>query len=167
MSKQAGGGSRPPRKSVSLSGKPKAFSHVKAASPSFNDAASGKRAKQAVRKQAPQLKKGFQRAHEGPREKIGKPKHQMAYRPKSKVVAAVHTKHDNQARLRNRQKDAQMKKWRDRPITMSHRFNAQAQQSMHLRQKKTPEVFSGAARKAAMKKLLQKNKGQSRGGPSH
>ncbi len=167
MSKQAGGGSRPPRQSVSLSGKPKAFSHVKGASPSFNDAASGKREKQAVRKQAPQLKKGFHRAHEGPREKIAKPKLHMAYRPSGKVVAEVHTKHDNEARLRNRQKDMQMKKWRDQPITMSRRFNAQAQRPMHLRQKKTPEVFSGAARKAAMKKLLQKKKDQSRGGPSH
>jgi len=167
MSKQAGGGSRPPRQSVSLSGKPKAFSHVKDASPSFNDAASGKREKRVIRKQAPQLKKGFQRVHEGPRETIAKPKLQMAYRPSGKVVAQVHTKHDNQARLRNRQKDAQMKKWRDRPITMSHRFNAHARQPMHLQKKSTPEVFTNAARKAAMKKLLQQKRGQSRGGPSH
>jgi hypothetical protein len=166
MSKAKGGDYPSPEHRVSMSGKPTAFQHVEQIGPQFEDAASGKREKRTLRIKAPRVTKAFHKAHEGPREKIAEPKSQMAYRPSGKIVAEVHTKHDNEARRRNRDKDQQMKKWRERRITMSHRFNTKAKAPMHLRAKKTPEVFPNAARKAALKDRLAKKKDQGNDGYS-
>lgn len=140
---------------VSLSGTPKAFSHIKKIGPEYNNAASGEREKAPLRHYAPRMKEAFDKAHEGPREKIGEPKLHAIHTPSGKVVAEVHSKHDNDARLRNLKKDLQMKRWRE-----AKRLNAKAIKPMHLRQAETPKVFSAEARKAALKKRLLQKKEQ-------
>ena len=161
MSKSAAGGAAPtPKRSVSLSGKPKAFSHVKSNRAEFNKAATGNREKQAMRSKAPELKKSFRRAHEGPREKIAKPRTQLVPRPCGNVVQQVHTKHDNEARLRNRQKDQQMKKWRERTVS-SARTNSKQRMPAVQHRKRAPDVRATEARKQAFKRRLQQKRGRS------
>lgn len=153
-----GSGRLPANHSASLSGKPKAFSHVKNVSKGYNYASSGKREKEPLRHHAPKMKKDFGKAHEGPREKTGKPEKHFIHTPSGKVVVEVHAKHDQEIVLRNRKKDLQMKKWREAKQTTTKRFNARTMLPQHLRTKKTPQVFSAESRKAFLKKRLETKK---------
>ncbi|TWT96929.1 hypothetical protein Pla108_27050 [Botrimarina colliarenosi] len=152
-----------PSHPVSYSGPPQAFSHVQKIGPEFNDAASGsreKRATDALRPHAPDLKKDFSKAHEGPREEVGKPTLHHILIPSGEVVAAVHAQHDREKLQRNQEKDRQMKAWREAAITTSRTFNTRALAPMHLRETVTPEVFLKAARQAALKRRLQQKQEQ-------
>ena len=102
-----------PGTASSLSGRPKAFSHVKNIRPEFMMAATGLREKAKLKGKAPELRKAFRKAHEGPREELGKPRLHKIYTPHGERVAAVHSKIDQAKAARNRQKDLQMKKWRE------------------------------------------------------
>lgn len=107
-----------PGNASSLGGRPKAFSHVKGIRSEFMMASTGARekaiAKAKLRANAPKLKKEFHKAHEGPREKLAKPKLHPVPRPKGPVVKEVHTQVEREKQARNRQWDEQMKAWRER-----------------------------------------------------
>lgn len=106
-----------PSNATSLSGRPKAFSHVKGIRSEFMMASTGERekaiAKAKLRAQAPKLKNEFHKAHEGPREKQAKPNLHPVPRPKGAVVKEVHTQVEREKQARNRQWDEQMKAWRE------------------------------------------------------
>jgi hypothetical protein len=160
------GGYPSPGYPMSYSGKPEAFSHVNQVGPEYNHASSGERERSVLRRMAPRVKQAFVAAHEGPREKIGEPKRHAIYTPSGKVVAEVHTKHDNEARLRNLEKDRQMKQLREVKLTLSRRFNSRVIQPVHLREIKVPEVLTTAARKAALKDRLEHKYEQANDGHS-
>jgi len=164
MSKQAGGGYPSPGKEASLSGPPKVFSHIKKIGPEYNNVASGEREKAPLRHYAPRMNKAFRKAHEGPRETIGKPQKHKVYTLNGIVEAEIHSREDHKKRLRNLKKDLQMKQWREAKYTMTKRFNARTLKPVHLRDQKTPGVFQAAARKAALKKRLEQKKDNAKSG---
>lgn len=112
---------QPVGKASSLSGRPKAFSHVKSARPEFMMAATGEREKAKLRARAPKLKKDFGKAHEGPREKLAKPKKQVVPTPNGNTTKAVNTRVEQEKQTRNIQRDAQMKQWRARKVPQTAR----------------------------------------------
>ncbi|TWT41388.1 hypothetical protein [Botrimarina hoheduenensis] len=161
MTNQAAAGYPKPGNSVSLSGPPQAFSHIKKIGSEYNQVSSGEREKAPLRYHAPPLKQHFVAAHEGPRETTGKPDLHAIYTPSGKVIAEIHSKLDQEKLARNRQKDLQMKRWREAAVTTSRRFNAVTIRPVHLRESNTPEVFA-KARQAALKKRLQQKHANSR-----
>ena len=148
-----------PGKASSLSGRPKAFSHVKGIRPEFQMAATGLREKAKLKARAPELRKAFRKAHEGPREKLGKPRLHNIYTPNGKTVAAVHSKIDAAKAARNRQKDLQMKKWRERKVPQPTRTD----RPKHSLKKTAPEVFAKAGKQRSVKELIQQKQARSRG----
>ena len=148
-----------PGTASSLSGRPKAFSHVKSVRPEFQMAATGLREKAKLKAKAPELRKAFRKAHEGPREKLGKPRLHKIYTPKGNVVAAVHSKIDQAKAARNRQRDLQMKQWRERKVPQPTRVG----RPKHLLKKRAPEVFANAAKQHSVKAMLQQKQGRSQG----
>ncbi|MEM1186713.1 MAG: hypothetical protein AAGI53_17145 [Planctomycetota bacterium] len=142
----------------SLSGRPKAFAHVKSVRPEFGMAASGEREKASIRARAPNFGKAFDKAHEGPREELGEPRKHHIYTLHGKVAAAVYSKVDREKLARNRQKDLQMKKWRERKAPQPMRTN----RPKHLLKKQSPEVFADATKKRSFEQILQAKKARGR-----
>lgn len=158
--------SRQPNHSArSMSGRPAAFSHVKSIRPGFQQAASGAREKQQLRAKAPQLKKQFGKAHEGPREKLATPKKQVIPTPNGNVTKTVNTKVEREKEARNRQRDEQMKKWRERKVPQPTRTD---RPKFDLR-KTTPAEYLAKAEKKKQRfeqQLLQKQARKRRRGRS-
>lgn len=153
---------RPSGAASSLSGRPRAFAHVKSQRPEFMMAATGEREK-AIRKhklkqRAPKLQKSFGKAHEGPREKLAKPKKQRVPTPKGSVVTEVHTQVEREKRARNRRRDEQMKKWRERRIEPSHGVRGK-----HELKKQTPDVRLKAEKKRQFEQMLNAKRAMRRG----
>ncbi len=161
MSEKSGGGYPKPGHEVQWTSPSSHFSHVKKIGPEYNMAATSEREKAPIRRRAPELNNTFQKAHEGPREKLGKPELHAIYTPSGKVMAEIHTKEDEAKRLRNRQKDMQMKRWREVKITKTRQFNTLAMLPMELRPHRTPEVFAKHSKKAALKKQLDQKQDHS------
>lgn len=83
-------------------------------------------------------------AHEGPREKVAEPAKTLDLSPGGGVEQEVHTKLDNEAIARNKEKDEQMAAWRDVEIGTSRSFNTQSLPPLQLRPQPTPEVLRDA-----------------------
>ena len=154
MSKQP---NQPIGNSSSLSGRPKAFSHVKSNRPEFMMAATGEREKAInrakLKQQAPKLKKDFGKAHEGPREKLAKPKRQVVPTPNGNTTKAVNTQVEREKQDRNHQKDLQMKKWRERKVPQPNRTG---RPKFDLRKSSPAEYLSKAEKKKQkFEQLLQ------------
>ena len=148
-----------PGNASSLSGRPKAFSHVKGIRPEFQMAATGQREKAKLRDKAPKLRKAFRKAHEGPREKMAKPQPRVVWTPRGNVVLAVHKRVEREKAARNRQKDQQMKKWRERKVPQPTRTD----RPKFLHVKTSPDIYAKAAKQNSVKELLQQKQAQSRG----
>jgi len=123
------------------------FQHIKKLRPEYNMGATGEREKAPIRRRAGNITKKFEAAHEGPREKVGKPKQELIYTISGNVAREVHAKHDREAARRNQAKDRQMQQYRDVKITNSRKFNARSIVPTHLREKVTPEIFARGNRK--------------------
>jgi hypothetical protein len=146
------------RSAASLSGRPHAFAHVKSLRPEFQQTASGAREQAQLKSKAPALQRAFRQAHEGPREALGKPQLRLHPTPHGAVVAAVHAKVDLEKRARNRQKDRQMKAWRERKVPQP----SPAARPQRLLKKRSPDVLAGATKKRTVAEILQQKKSQSR-----
>lgn len=148
---------KPVGNASSLSGRPKAFSHVKSTRLEFMMAATGEREKAInrakLRKQAPKLKKDFGNAHEGPREKLAKPKQQVVPTPNGNTTKAVNTQVEREKQARNHQKDLQMKKWRERKVPQPKRSG---RPKFDLRKSSPAEYLAKAEKKKQkFEQLLQ------------
>lgn len=147
---------QPNHSAASLSGRPKAFSHVKSVRPGFQQAASGARERKQVHAKAPQLKKQFSKAHEGPREKLAKPKRQHVPTPKGKLTQEVHTQVEREKRARNQQKDLQMKKWRERKVPQASRVA----KPKPMLKKTQPDIQLNAEKKRTVQEIMQAKQAQ-------
>lgn len=136
-------------------GTTKHFGHVKAITPEYNMASSAEREKAPIRMKAANMGKAFSAAHEGPREKTGKPEIHHILTPKGNVAYEVYKKHDEEKVLRNRKKDLQMKMWRETRISRPRKFNTRAMAPIHLREKVTPRVFSQHGKREAEQRRNQ------------
>lgn len=151
---------RPTGSANSLSGKPKAFSHVKSTRPEFMMAATGEREKAKLRAKAPKVKQQFSKAHEGPREKLAKPQLQPAPRPKGSITQEVHTQVEREKQLRNRQRDEQMKRWRERKVPQPIRPR---RPQIDLKKTSPTEYLDRAEKKKqAFEQLLQQKQARKR-----
>ncbi|MEM7517068.1 MAG: hypothetical protein AAF368_09130 [Planctomycetota bacterium] len=150
---------RPTGNASSLSGRPQAFSHVKGLRPGFQQAATGEREKKQTRAKAPNVKKEFKKAHEGPREKLAEPKRRHVPTPGGGVVKEVHTQVEREKQARNREKDLQMKKWRERKVPQPSRPLPQ-----HDLKKTTPEVRMSSSKTRSVKEAIQAKKARRRRG---
>ncbi|QDS99326.1 hypothetical protein [Adhaeretor mobilis] len=149
---------QPSNSAASLSGRPKAFSHVKSVRPGFQQAAAGKQQKAKLRTKVPQVKKQFSKAHEGPREKLAKPKKQLVPTPKGNEVKEVHTQVEREKQARNLRRDQKMKKWRERRVEPSH-----GARPKHELKKQTPDVQMKAEKKRQFHQMLQAKRAMRRG----
>ncbi|TWT48927.1 hypothetical protein [Botrimarina hoheduenensis] len=149
---------QPNHSAASLSGRPKAFSHVKSPRPRFQQAANVVQAKKPTQAMATGVKKQFGKAHEGPREKLAKPKKQLVPTPKGNEVEEVHTQVEREKQARNRRRDQQMKKWRERRIEPSH-----GARPKHELKKQTPDVHLKAEKKRQFQQMLQAKRAMRRG----
>jgi hypothetical protein len=99
-------------------------------------------------------------AHEGPREAPSVPRLQPVPAPHATIVAEVHAQVEREKQARNRERDLQMKKWRERKIVEP----SPGRQPRPQHRQQQPEVFGKLMRQRAVRRLLE-NK-HDRGGQS-
>lgn len=101
----------------------------------------------------------FSAAYNGPREKVGAPIRKLVPTPTGSVVQEIHTKNDELAWARNRQRDRFASGAERVKTSTSREFNFRARQGAtpeNLPPVKTPQVFADAKakRRAALKARL-------------
>jgi hypothetical protein len=131
-----------------LGSTPTPYLHLPKINVPYNDAAQASPPAPASEAQTTRLagkaKEDFAIAHEGPREKVAEPTKVLTHSPGGQVEKEVHTKHDNEAIARNKEKDQQMADWRNVEIGAARKFNTQSLAPVHLRPQEAPEVLRGS-----------------------